>query len=167
MSRVVARTVDKGPDPFRRLSVIIAISLVLGLAGAAISYLASSLAIPGPGHMASTQELRQRGAELNVDFCKPIASEPRFWPECIGGGAAAWRERGATALVAYCPSPVPDRMLSASDCLSQDRPAFALTHPPRLTDASLAGIVAAASFVLLGLRALAHRFLGSVGARHQ
>ncbi len=165
MSRVVPRTTVKGPDPFRRLRAIIAVSLILGLAGGLASYLSSSLAIPAPGHIASIQELRQRGGDLNAKFCEPIASEPRFWPECIGGGAAAWREHGANALVAYCPSPVPDRMFSASDCLSADRAAFALTDGPRLKDVAAGVVVAAAAFVLLGLRALAFRVLGSRGAR--
>ena len=164
MSRVVPRSAPRRADPFRRLGVIVSVSLVVGLAGGLASYLASSLEIPGPGHMASVEELRQRGGELNVDFCKPIASEPRFWPECIGGGAAAWREHGATALVAYCPSPVPDRMFSASDCLSADRAAFALTNGPQPGDVAIGGIVAAAAAVLLGLRALGYRLLRSPGS---
>ncbi len=165
MSRVVTRKADKGLASYRRLGVIVAVSLVLGLAAGAVSYLSSSLAVPAPGHMASVQELRERGGAINVEFCKPIASEPRFWPECLGGAAEAWREHGANALVAYCPSPVPDRMLSAADCLSADRAAFALTEGPRLKDVAAGATVGAAAIVLLGLRALAYRILASGGSR--
>ena len=144
---------------FGRVVALVAIALVIGLAAGTFSYLSRSLAIPGPAEQASAEELRARGAEINVQFCLPIASEPRFWPECVGGGAAAWRERGATQLVEYCRNPVPSRMFSASDCLGEDRPLVALTGAPGSGDAAVAGVAAAIAAGLLALLAASGRFL--------
>jgi hypothetical protein len=136
----------------------LAIALILGLAAGTFSHLSRSLSIPGPAEPASNAELQARGAEINVQFCLPIASEPRFWPECVGGGAAAWRERGATQLVEYCRNPVPSRMFSASDCIAEDRPLVALTGAPGLRDAAVAGIVTALAAGVLTLLAISGRF---------
>lgn len=141
-----------------RVVAVVAIALLIGLAAGTFSYLSRSLAIPGPGEQASTEELRVRGAEINAEFCRPIASEPRFWPECVGGGAAAWEERGARELVEYCRNPVPSRMFRASDCLADDRPLVALTDRPRWSDAAVAGLAAAIGGVVLALLAALGRF---------
>jgi hypothetical protein len=137
---------------------LVAIALVIGLAAGTFSYISRSLAIPGPADQASTEELRARGAQINAEFCRPIASEPRFWPECVGGGAAAWEERGARELVEYCRNPVPSRMFTASDCLAEDRPLVALTDEPRPNDAAVAGLAAAIAAVVLALLAASGRF---------
>lgn len=142
-----------------RVVAVVAVALLIGLAAGTVSYLSRSLAIPGPAEKASNEELRARGAEINAEFCRPIASEPRFWPECVGGGAAAWEERGARELVRYCQNPVPSRMFSASDCLAEDRPLVALTDGPRPADAAVAGLAAAIAAVVLALLAASGRFL--------
>lgn len=134
-----------------RLAVAIAISLTLGLTAFAFSYLGTSLSIPGPPHAATTEELRERGAETFVTFCLNLA-EPRFWPECAGN-ARDERTRGAAALVEYCATHEPMRMFSASDCESADRPALALTAPPRPDNVLVGGLVAAMAFGVLAVLA--------------
>jgi hypothetical protein len=121
---------------------IVTIALAVGLTVAAISFLGSSLQVPGPAERASTEVMRERGAAGYFDFCSWPKFEPRFWPECRGD-ADDWRARGATALVAHCTLGEPSRMFGAEDCVSQDRPLFALSGAPSGADL-LKGAVAAA-----------------------
>jgi hypothetical protein len=127
---------------------IVAIALAVGLAVAAISFLGSSLQVPGPAERASTEVMRERGAAGFFDFCSWPKFEPRFWPECRGD-ADDWRARGASALVAYCTLGEPSRMFGAEDCVSQDRPLFALTDAPSGADLLKGAIGAAVAFGVL------------------
>ena len=120
---------------------VIAVSLAAGLAVATVSYLASSLMIPGPAERAGTEELRARGAEVWIVFCSESAYEPRFWPECTQS-TPEWRERGAERLVQFCTESVPSRLFRRDDCLAADRPMVALSGSPRAQDAA-AGVIGA------------------------
>lgn len=134
------------------MRVVIA-SLLVGLAAATISYLAASLQVPGPAREATTQELRDRGAERYMGFCGNTF-EPRFWPECLGG-ADDWRQRGADQLVAFCVRHEPSRMFTAPDCEGADRPAVALAGGPRLEDLQVGALAGIVAMVVLGMVVLA------------
>jgi hypothetical protein len=120
---------------------VITVALVAGLAVATVSYLASSLMIPGPAVRAETAELEARGAQVWVTFCSESAYEPRFWPECTLG-PDEWRQRGAERLIQFCTQGVPSRLFTADDCLAADRPMLALSGGPRPQDA-VAGVIGA------------------------
>lgn len=147
------------PAAPRATAAILAAALLVGLAAGAISYLASALAIPGPAERAAAAELRQRGADIYQSFCGNLA-EPRWWPECIGD-ADEERPRGAEALVTFCSSDVTSRMFTASDCLSSERPAAALTGALGWDDVVAGGVGAAATLAVLATRAWARRRRGS------
>lgn len=134
-------TAVKAPRRTRLARVVIAVSLVAGLAVAAVSYLGSSLMIPGPADRAGTDELRARGAAVWVEFCNYSWYEPHFWPECVGD-PDDWRPRGADRLVAFCTQGVASRLFSRADCLAEDRPVAALSGGPRPQDAA-AGLIGA------------------------
>lgn len=146
---------SRDPGAQRSLASTVASALLLGLAIGAISYLSSALAIPGPAERASTDELRQRGADVYQTFCGNLA-EPRWWPECVGD-ADEERPRGAQALVRFCSTGVASRMFTTSDCLSSERPAAALTGAPGLDDALTGGVGALASFGVLAAWSAARR----------
>lgn len=149
-------TPDRRPAPApRRLAVsVVTVSLALGLAGGAYSWLGSSLVVPGPAQTASTMELQARGAEAFVEFCGWPKFEPRFWPECRGG-ADEWRARGAERLVAFCLDGTPSRMFTAADCADENRPAFALTAGPGARDVATGATAGAVSVAVLAIVALA------------
>ena len=124
----------------RSIAAVAAVALAIGVAAAAVSFLGSSLVIPGPAHQASTQQLQDRGAAKFYSFCSWPKFEPHFWPECIDG---------ADRLVAFCTESVPSRMFNAAECLSDDRAPLALTSPPGPQDVLVGGIAAALAFVVL------------------
>ncbi len=140
---------DNAPRREHRMRYLIAVSLVFGLAIAAVSYLASSLMIPGPAERAQTDELRARGAEVWVTFCSASAYEPRFWPECTLS-TPEWRERGAERLVQFCTESVPSRLFTRDDCLASDRPMVGLSGGPRAQDAAAGAIGAGLAAVAVG-----------------
>jgi hypothetical protein len=140
----------------RSIAAVAAVALAIGVAAAAVSFLGSSLVIPGPAHQASTQQLQDRGAAKFYSFCSWPKFEPHFWPECIDG-ADAWRARGADRLVAFCTESVPSRMFNAAECLSDDRAPLALTSPPGPQDVLVGGIAAALAFVVLALASALRR----------
>lgn len=143
---------------YRSLGWVIAVSLALGLAAGAYSYLSSALSVPGPAQQLSTAELRERGAEIYMELCAG-QFEPRWWPECRGG-ADEKRARGADQLVAYCAGEERfARFFSSSDCESADRPLAALTAAPRWPDAVTGGLVAGSAFLVLGLLSVARRLV--------
>jgi hypothetical protein len=132
---------DNAPRREHPTRHLIVVSLAFGLAIALISYLGSSLIIPGPAERAQTDELEARGAEVWVTFCSESAYEPRFWPECTLN-TPEWRERGAERLVQFCTQGVPSRLFTRDDCLASDRPMVGLSGPPRPRDAA-AGVIGA------------------------
>jgi hypothetical protein len=142
------------PGPRRLAATLVAISLALGLAAGAYSWLSSSLQVPGPAEVAGTAELRARGAEAFVEFCGWPKFEPRFWPECRGG-ADEWRARGAQRLVEFCVDGVPSRMFTAPDCVDEDRAAFVLAAGPSARDVATGGTVAAVALAVLAILVLA------------
>jgi hypothetical protein len=139
----------------RNLARVVVAALLLGLAAATISYLASSLQIPGPAQAATTPELRDRGAERYMGFCGNTF-EPRFWPECLGG-ADDWRQRGADQLVAFCIRHEPSRMFTGPDCEGTDRPAAVLTGGPRPMDLAVGALAAVVALTVFGLLAVGRR----------
>jgi hypothetical protein len=146
----ITRVVDKLPRRHRLALVLVAIPLAVGLAVGAYSYLGSSLRIPGLERMAPVEVLRERGADMWVEFCGPIY-EPRFWPECVGN-AADERSRGADAFVAFCLRNEPARIFgSRADCLIEEQPPASLVDGPRPEDLTTGGVAAGVTFVLVAL----------------
>lgn len=133
----------------RMLARIVAASLAVGLAVAAVSYLGTSLTFPGPPR-ASVDVLRERGADGYFAFCSWPKFEPRFWPECVGG-ADDWRARGADRMVAFCTERKPSRMFDAADCLSDEQPGPVLTTAPRPQDAAAGGVATLGTLAVLGI----------------
>jgi hypothetical protein len=164
VARELERPQTKAPGRYRLAVVVIAGALLIGLAAGAINYLSSSLVI-GPEWRAGTEELRERGAQVYFESCAGFA-EPRFWPEC-SGDAGENRTRGASALVAFCTGrDRGNRFFGPSDCLSEDRPAFALVAGPDPEDVTVGIIAAASALSALGLLALLSRAGGyGVGPR--
>ena len=149
---------SRASGALRTATFIVGVALAVGLATGAISYFSSALAIPGPAERASTEELRQRGADVYQTFCGNLA-EPRWWPECIGD-ADEERPRGAGALVTFCSSDEPSRMFTSSDCLSPERPAAALTGAPGWDDVVAGGVGAVTALGVLAAWAAARRLRG-------
>ncbi len=141
-------------QPTRSLSRLAALALTVGLVAGAVSYLGTSLQIPGPATQASTEVLQERGAAAFFEFCSWPKFEPRFWPECRGG-TDEWRARGAEALVAHCTLGEPSRMFRPGDCDSDDRAPAALNGPPTPANALTGAIAAAVALAVL----VAMRFL--------
>jgi hypothetical protein len=145
--------------------MVVAVSLALGLAASAVSYLTSSLAI-GPAVRADTEELRERGAKTYFESCAGFA-EPRFWPECIGD-AEEKRTRGASELVLFCTGEDRfNRFFGPEDCLAEERPLLALTGGPRREDAVVGGIVAALSLAVLGVLTFLYKLVRPSGSARQ
>jgi hypothetical protein len=145
------------PGRPRRVGLLVAVALTFGIATGAISFLVGSVAFPSPAR-ATTDELRQHGAEVYVKFCEWPKGEPRFWPECIGD-QPDWEARGADRLVAFCTAPVPSRRFSSADCLSAKQSWVVLTRGPRVADVLLGGVVALAAFAVLFLVTSRYRAL--------
>ncbi len=142
---------DKAPRRDNLARLILTVALVAGVAVATVSYLASSLMIPGPAERAGTNELEAHGAQVWVTFCSESAYEPRFWPECTEA-VPEWRERGAERLIQYCTEGVASRMFRRDDCLAADRPMVGLSGGPQPKDLAAGLIGGLAVAAILGAR---------------